>query len=70
MEGAALRLEAAGGGQDSLAQHNLAHLVAHAFQCGLLGPDLLYSLLHRLCKRFSEADVALMVRERLTHWPD
>jgi hypothetical protein len=45
----------------SLAQANLGHLVAHSYVVGLLGHDMMYSLLHRLRQRFTEADVTLMV---------
>ena len=45
----------------SLAQSNLATLLAYCYSCGLVGADLCYSLLQQLCARFEEADVALMV---------
>ena len=44
-----------------LARHNLSMVVAHAFSCGMMGADMVYSLLEVLRQRFTEDDVQTMV---------
>ncbi|KAJ9511491.1 hypothetical protein QJQ45_029845, partial [Haematococcus lacustris] len=61
MEGLALRLERAVRDTDSLAQRNLAALLAHCYLVGLMGHDLIFSLLDTFKERFGEDDVQLMV---------
>lgn len=44
----------------SVASVNLVNVVAHVYACGLIGPEVLYSLLDTLRSRFTENDVALI----------
>jgi hypothetical protein len=38
-------------------------VIAHCYSCGMLGADMVYSLLERLRERFTEDDVQVMVNK-------
>lgn len=61
LETCAQDLEAALESKDGLARHNLSMVIAHCYSCGMMGADMVYSLLHMLRERFTEDDVQVMV---------
>jgi hypothetical protein len=54
-------LEAALQEGDALARHNQCLVIAFSYGCGMIGTDMMYSLLDNLRARFSEDDVQAMV---------
>ncbi|KAF5840219.1 hypothetical protein DUNSADRAFT_17436 [Dunaliella salina] len=60
LETCAQDLEAALESKDGLARHNLSMVIAHCYSCGMMGADMVYSLLNMLRERFTEDDVQVM----------